>query len=144
VYSWTVFESEAGLRESILTERFYHEHELLTINQAFTHSIHLDRYAVTRQLDQDKKPVCSCHVCIPRIESNFVCRWHISGLPLIWFALVMANLSDAIVGEFIDALVNDRQRAEVLLSVQPDLLNARWIHDETVVHFLRSKDSSML
>jgi hypothetical protein len=46
------------------------------------------------------------------------------------------NVSDAIVGEFIDALVNDRQRAEVLLSAQPDLLNARWMHDETVVHFL--------
>jgi len=50
--------------------------------------------------------------------------------------MVMAKVAHAIVGEFIDALVNDRQRAEVLLSAQPDLLNARWMHDETVVHFL--------
>lgn len=48
----------------------------------------------------------------------------------------MVNLCKELVGEFIDAVVQDRERAEYLLSAHPQLLDARWIHNETVVHFL--------
>jgi ankyrin repeat protein len=45
-------------------------------------------------------------------------------------------LPKTLVGEFIDASVEDRHRAAELLAEHPDLLNARWIHGETVLHFL--------
>jgi ankyrin repeat protein len=48
----------------------------------------------------------------------------------------MVNLPKELVGEFVDAVVQDRERAEALLSVHPDLIDARWIHGESVVHFL--------
>lgn len=48
----------------------------------------------------------------------------------------MSNLPEALIGEFIDAAVQDRPRAERLLSAHPGLIDARWIHDETVLHFL--------
>lgn len=48
----------------------------------------------------------------------------------------MADLPNTLVGEFIDAVVKDTQKATALLSEHPDLINARWIHDETVLHFL--------
>ena len=41
-----------------------------------------------------------------------------------------------LVGEFIDAVVKDPARAASLLAAHPDLLNARWIHNQTVLHFL--------
>ena len=41
-----------------------------------------------------------------------------------------------IVGEFIDAVVDDEPRARRLLSEWPELLNARWHLGETVLHFL--------
>jgi len=40
------------------------------------------------------------------------------------------------VGEFMDAVVNAPARASEMLRTNPALLDARWIHDETVLHFL--------
>jgi ankyrin repeat protein len=40
------------------------------------------------------------------------------------------------VGEFIDAVVNAPARGSELLRSNPELLNARWLHNETVLHFL--------
>jgi len=48
----------------------------------------------------------------------------------------MVNIPKELIGEFIDAVVQDRDRAKYLLSAQPQLIDARWIHNETVVHFL--------
>jgi ankyrin repeat protein len=48
----------------------------------------------------------------------------------------MNGLPHELVGEFIDAVVRDPARAEAMLNERPELLNARWIHDETVLHFL--------
>jgi uncharacterized protein len=48
----------------------------------------------------------------------------------------MESLSNALIGEFIVAVVEDPKKADALLAKHPDLLNARWIHDETVLHFL--------
>ena len=45
-------------------------------------------------------------------------------------------LPHALVGDFIDAVVQDQERAARLLGAHPELLNARWIHDETALHFL--------
>ena len=40
------------------------------------------------------------------------------------------------VGEFIDAVVLDPERAADMLRRQPGLRDARWLHDETALHFL--------
>jgi ankyrin repeat protein len=48
----------------------------------------------------------------------------------------MASLSTALIGEFIDACVRDERKAAGLLADHPDLINARWLHGETVLHFL--------
>ena len=48
----------------------------------------------------------------------------------------MENLPRPLVGEFIDAVVQDPKKADALLAQHPGLLNARWIHHETVLHFL--------
>jgi ankyrin repeat protein len=48
----------------------------------------------------------------------------------------MTHLSHTLIGEFIDAVVQDPAKAAALLAEHPDLINARWIHDETVLHFL--------
>ena len=48
----------------------------------------------------------------------------------------MNEHSNALTGEFIDAVVRDQQRAAMLLADHPDLLNARWLWGETVLHFL--------
>jgi ankyrin repeat protein len=45
-------------------------------------------------------------------------------------------LDKEIIGEFIDAAVDDQPRAKELLRQYPQLTDARWIHDETVLHFL--------
>jgi ankyrin repeat protein len=42
----------------------------------------------------------------------------------------------ALVGEFIDAIIRAPNQADALLLEYPELLNARWIHNETVLHFL--------
>ena len=48
----------------------------------------------------------------------------------------MTQLSTEVVGEFIDAVVDDETRARRLLTVHPELLNARWHLGETALHFL--------
>src|SRR4051794_18764526 len=52
----------------------------------------------------------------------------------------MAEVPHELVGEFIDAVVTDSAKAGGLLAQHPALLNARWIHDETVLHFLALED----
>jgi ankyrin repeat protein len=52
----------------------------------------------------------------------------------------MPNLPHELIGEFIDAVAEDRATAETLLREHADLLNARWIHNETVLHFLAIED----
>lgn len=41
-----------------------------------------------------------------------------------------------LVGEFIDAVIEDRQKARKMLAAHPELIGARWVHGETVLHFL--------
>jgi ankyrin repeat protein len=41
-----------------------------------------------------------------------------------------------LIREFITAVVEDPSRAEHLLRQDQSLVNARWMHDETVLHFL--------
>lgn len=48
----------------------------------------------------------------------------------------MESVSRALVGEFIDAVVQQPHKASDLLAKHPALLDARWIHNETVLHFL--------
>jgi uncharacterized protein len=48
----------------------------------------------------------------------------------------MTELAKTLVGEFIDAVADDPEHARLLLSGQPELLNARWSLGETVLHFL--------
>jgi ankyrin repeat protein len=48
----------------------------------------------------------------------------------------MTSFPTPLIGEFIDATVRDRERASQLLAAHPDLINARWLHGETVLHFL--------
>jgi ankyrin repeat protein len=48
----------------------------------------------------------------------------------------MSDPPREVVGTFIDAVVTDPSRAEAMLKDHPTLLNARWIHNETVLHFL--------
>jgi ankyrin repeat protein len=42
----------------------------------------------------------------------------------------------SIVGEFIDAVVLDPSKAATMLRQEPGLRDARWLHGETVLHFL--------
>src|SRR5437867_2278118 len=53
----------------------------------------------------------------------------------------MANLPEALVAEFYKAAVQNDRRAEELLSAHPELINARWMHNETLVYFLAVGDS---
>jgi ankyrin repeat protein len=48
----------------------------------------------------------------------------------------MPDLPKELIAEFIDAVAQDRDRAAALLTAHPELINARWIHDETLLHFL--------
>jgi hypothetical protein len=48
----------------------------------------------------------------------------------------MSNLPHEVIGAFIDAVVRDPAKADQMLAERAELLNARWIHDETVLHFL--------
>ena len=48
----------------------------------------------------------------------------------------MTTLSTVLIGEFIDASVRDQARAAELLAAHPDLIDARWLHGETALHFL--------
>lgn len=46
------------------------------------------------------------------------------------------NMDRAAVGEFIDAAVQNQSLASKMLAEDPALLNATWIHGESVLHFL--------
>jgi ankyrin repeat protein len=46
------------------------------------------------------------------------------------------KLEKQLIGEFIDAVIQDQSRAQLLLKDYPILLDSRWIHNETVLHFL--------
>jgi ankyrin repeat protein len=46
----------------------------------------------------------------------------------------MTTLPPELVGEFIDAAELDQSRARELLQKHPDLIQARWIHGETLGH----------
>ncbi len=46
------------------------------------------------------------------------------------------TLDRTLVGEFIDAAVQDPHKARRLLREYPELREARWIHQETALHFL--------
>lgn len=48
----------------------------------------------------------------------------------------MSKAKDPLVGEFIDAAVANPVLARDLLLKNPSLRNARWIHEETPLHFL--------
>lgn len=48
----------------------------------------------------------------------------------------MVDLPHALIGEFIDAVVTSPDKAVSLLELHPGLINARWIHEETALHFL--------
>src|SRR4051812_46688304 len=45
-------------------------------------------------------------------------------------------LTEKEIGEFVDAAVRDHVAARKMIEARPDLLNARWMHNETVLHFL--------
>jgi ankyrin repeat protein len=45
-------------------------------------------------------------------------------------------LTEKEIGEFIDAVVSDQAAARKMIEASPDLLNARWLHNETILHFL--------
>ena len=46
------------------------------------------------------------------------------------------ELGKNLISEFIDAVVQDQPKAQRLLKDYPALLDSRWIHNETVLHFL--------
>lgn len=48
----------------------------------------------------------------------------------------METLPHSLVGEFLDAVVQAPKKADDLLAEHPNLLDARWLHNETVLHFL--------
>ena len=48
----------------------------------------------------------------------------------------MAGPDRVLVGQLIDAACEDHEKARRLLSQHPDLLQARWVHGETALHFL--------
>jgi len=46
------------------------------------------------------------------------------------------GLTEKEIGQFIDAAVRDQVAARKMIDARPDLLNARWMHNETILHFL--------
>src|SRR4051812_10267519 len=44
--------------------------------------------------------------------------------------------TDSNMGDFIDAVVLDPDKAAAMLRQNPALRDARWVHEETVLHFL--------
>jgi ankyrin repeat protein len=44
--------------------------------------------------------------------------------------------NDSNIGDFIDAVALDPDKAAAMLRRNPGLRNARWLHEETVLHFL--------
>jgi hypothetical protein len=41
-----------------------------------------------------------------------------------------------VIGKFIDCAVQDRRQALEMLQAYPELRDARWLHEETILHFL--------
>jgi ankyrin repeat protein len=52
----------------------------------------------------------------------------------------MGELPHELIREFMVAVVEDRPKAELLLAEHPNLLNARWMHNETALHYLAIED----
>jgi ankyrin repeat protein len=52
------------------------------------------------------------------------------------------TLEKKIVGDFIDAAVQDASKASGMLRQYPELRDARWIHNETALHFLAVEGSA--
>jgi ankyrin repeat protein len=52
----------------------------------------------------------------------------------------MSELPHELIREFMVAVVEDRPKAELLLAEHPNLLNARWMHNETALHYLAIED----
>ena len=50
--------------------------------------------------------------------------------------LGVSGLSKELIGQFIDACVQDHAAARRMLAKHSQLLNARWLHNETALHFL--------
>ncbi|HEX2338935.1 MAG TPA: ankyrin repeat domain-containing protein [Vicinamibacterales bacterium] len=48
----------------------------------------------------------------------------------------MTTLPTELIGEFIDAAEADQPRALALLQKHPNLIHARWVHGESLVHFM--------
>jgi ankyrin repeat protein len=48
----------------------------------------------------------------------------------------MTTLPTELIGEFIDAAEDDQPRALALLQKHPNLIHARWVHGESLVHFM--------
>ena len=48
----------------------------------------------------------------------------------------MSKMTRELIGRFIDAAVQDHSMARHMLRQNPDLLDARYLHGETVIHFL--------
>lgn len=48
----------------------------------------------------------------------------------------MSTLPHELVGAFIDCVVRDPVKADAMLTERPELLNARWIHHDSILHFL--------
>jgi hypothetical protein len=46
----------------------------------------------------------------------------------------MPKITKEKIKEFIDAVLHDHERAELMLEEQPQLLNARWLHGESLLH----------
>jgi hypothetical protein len=48
----------------------------------------------------------------------------------------MNDVVKEIVGRFIDAAVKDQASARAILRNHPEVLEGRWVHNETPLHFL--------
>jgi ankyrin len=48
----------------------------------------------------------------------------------------VTTLPPDLIGEFMAAAEEDQPRALGLLQKHPDLIHARWMHDETLIHFM--------
>ena len=50
------------------------------------------------------------------------------------------KLEKDLIGQFIDAVIQDQPKAQLLLKDYPALLDSRWIYNESVLHFLAVED----
>ncbi len=66
-------------------------------------------------------------LCAPPLNSSVIPLLVVSG---------RTNMDQELTADFIDAAAHDQPKARRLLEEHPGLRDARWIHDETVLHFL--------